>query len=1141
MKNNNLTSSKGARLESLRKRLLISSRIVAAVMSVIFGVLLVGSRIAYANESLVTAFLKQDFVNYINLDSEDDEEIDSEYYKSEFESVAEVREAGMALTEKVAEEGVVLLKNGNDKNGNPVLPLNKSTDKVTLFSATSARPVWQGGREQYEKRNACDADLYSGLKTAGITVNADLYNWYKDQGKEWHKGYGWKKWGIFQVSSISEAPWNVLPASKLADGYNTAVFVLGRIAGEGVDATSRSLGADANDKKNGDYLILNDDEREILRNIKQQKDDGRFNKFILIMNTTNQVQLDFLDEYGVDAVVYCGSLGSRGAKAVGNILAGNVNPSGKLSDTFWKDHHLNPTLANFGAMQFNGENAGQRMYTTFTYDDNFVYDNGYTVYQEGIYSGYRYTETRYEDYVLGTKNVGDFNYYDAVAYPFGYGLSYTDFDYSDMNVTYDEETDEYAVSVKVTNGGSVAGKHAVQLFLQKPYTDYDREKGIGQAAVNLVDFAKTARLAAGDSETVEMRVARRELATYDSYGERTYILEQGDYYLTVAQDAHEAVNNILAVKATAEQKARMDASGDEALVANINDVTEGDYKKYSVSATGEEITNVFDDADITVYDDGKLIKGDFAYVTRDNWEGTVKFAFDENNNYLNNYVKLTKTETLNADMYKKVQGDNGKYPTYGASKKWQLIDLRVDDNGDPIPYDDPRWDELLDSLTFDEQATLLSGNLEHTFAIDSIGKPATNDYDSDTGVIGSYDRYASGLATVKNDPDKGKTPAAYNDNGIVGATRNKELCLEYGVQWGEDCLWAGYTALYGTGANIHRNPYLGRSYGYFSEDPVITGACIAEINKGMESKGSYMLLKHCVLNEQESNRCGGACWANEQSIREIYLKPFQISIERGEVQGVMTSLTRIGAVPAPHHDFLNKCLRDEFGMRGYVVTDTYMPYMNIVSCVVAGNNKPISDDDSLKNYKTGYSNVAWAMRDRVHEILYTVVHSSAMNGFTTNVRIVSFEPEWIHLLRDVVMPTVTVLAIICMAFFVAMEVWRLFWKRIPDGNYTIDKYVLRGNGIKEYNEKVISAYKVANDEITKAQEKKPAPEKKEKQKAKPPVKRTPEERVAMLDEKAQKATERSKRYAALAEEANRKAENLRAKIKNSDKPIDGNV
>ncbi|MCH5162324.1 MAG: glycoside hydrolase family 3 C-terminal domain-containing protein [Clostridiales bacterium] len=1012
---------------SLFKRImLIVSRALAILMSIIFGVLVVGTEIANDNAPQISAFLGQDFINLVKNDSDDDEdeEIDADYFTSEYESVAEVKQAGVDMTERVMAEGAVLLYNKDN-----ALPLNTATDKVSMFSASSANPVWSGSRESYEKVGAsAKVDLKAGLENAGLKINDELYNWYKSSG------YGRKRAGansgIYEVWNINDAPWSAIGSAKTKAGYNTAMFVVSRIAGEGFDTRMRDLGEGNNsenkktDETNGNYLLLSRDEKDVFKHIKEEKEKGTFDKFIVLLNTTNQVAIDFIDEYDVDAVLYSGSIGSAGANAIGKILTGEVNPSGKLSDTFWKNHYLNPVLTNWGQMSYDSGKAMLYQYVGFTYDNSGKYDDGYVVYQEGIYSGYRYTETRYEDVVMGTKNAGDFNYSDAVAFPFGYGISYTEFEYSGMKVAYDGGTDSYVVSVDVKNAGQRAGKNAVQLFLQKPYTAYDIENGVEKAAVEFVAFDKTDILEPGASETVTMTVARRELASYDSYGKRTYILEQGDYYLTVASDAHAAINNILAKKGYSGT----DAEGDKALVHQITDVKESELLKYAVSETGKAIVNQFDNVDLKLYSGAGANKDAFEYITRSDWAGTVKYAFDlQTFRFLNNYVKLTKTSQIAADSANTApKGDNGQYPTYGSkATAWQLIDMRVDENGEPLPYDHPRWEELLDQLTFDDMAQLIEYGFSQTRSLPAISNPGTYDYDSDLGVITSYSASRTGLATKTNDPGKGDKPALYLDNGVVAATRNAELCYEYGVQWGEDCLWAGYQGLYGTGANIHRSPYLGRTYGYFSEDPVLTGRCVAQMNIGMESKGAYMLLKHCVLNEQECNRCGGASWANEQTIREIYLKAFGVAIQEGGVQGVMTSLNRLGAVPAPHHPFINEILRGEFGMRGYCVTDSYMGYMNIGSCVLAGNDLPLAQDNTIRNYKSGYSKVAWAMRDTVHNILYSVVHSSAMNGFTSNVRVIVFDPEWKYML-DVATPIITSITWVCIALFVAMEVWSYF-------------------------------------------------------------------------------------------------------------------
>ncbi len=1018
-----------------RKILTPVSRAMMFTFTLAFGVITVGSTLANANENEVTNFLGGGGNNIVYVD-DGTVSTASDFYKSDYNSVKEVREKGFGYSQTVTEEGAVLLKNDNN-----ALPL-KPTDKVSLFSASSAKPVISGYREGQDK--AEDAwSFKKGLNEAGIEINDALYDWYAQSG------YGRKS--LFNSTSfgnayaINEAPWSVLPeSSKTAAGYNTAVFVVSRVGGEASDVQLRDLGEKnytthaTFDGKNGNYLLLSAQEEDVLANLKAEKDKGTFEKIVVVMNTTNQVACDFEDKYGVDALIYMGSTGSKGTAALGNILSGKVNPSGKLADTFWKNHYLNPVLANWGAYSFNASSANHYSAVPFGGVDSSY---GSVVYQEGIYSGYRYTETRYEDKILGASNVGDYVYSDVVAYPFGYGLSYSQFSYSDMTCEYNAETDAFEIAVNVKNVSGADGKNSVQLFLQKPYTEYDKQKGIEKAAVELVDFAKTQTLSeGGDGETVKFSVSRRELASYDSYGERTYILENGKYYFAVGTDAHDAVNNILAAKGKSGMTdiAGKPATGDASLVKAVEINDDNLFKAYSKSANGTEITNQFDNVDLKLYEHASETDKNIKYVSRNDWNGTVKMGFTADGTHLpNNYYKVTMTEAMKSDMTQRVEGVEGDLPTMGSSATaWQLFDLMKDEEGNPIPYDDPKWDELLNQLTYQDMANLLLNGYGFTAAMTNISKPRTYDQDSDLGVIGRYSSDAHGLASKLADPDKDKHPAAYADNGIVAATRNKQLLLEYGKQWGEDCLWSGYVGLYGTGANIHRSPYNGRTYGYYSEDPVLMGKCVAQINMGMEEKGSFMLLKHCVLNEQEAGRIGSSSWASEQTIREVYLKPFQIAIEEGGVQGVMTSLNRLGPVSAPHHPFINNVLRGEFGMVGYCVTDSWFPenngnpHMNLPSCLVAGNDLPLGTASELKDneskYNTrAYANVVWAMRNATHNILYSVVHSNAMNGLSANTRVITFQPEWQYYLERVI-PVITALFAISIVFWVGMEVWGYF-------------------------------------------------------------------------------------------------------------------
>ena len=1047
----------------MKQVLSVISKVFLVIFIFLYGAVNIASQITAANASVISNFLGQDGFNMIKDETLGaDEELDTQYFKSSYNSVKEVKEAGEILTQKVMEEGAVLLKNDNG-----ALPL-ASTDKISLFSASSVDPIVSGYREMYEKKTGT-VNLLDGFKEAGLTVNEDLYNWYKSSGygREYIKGPG-----LYAILSINEAPWNAIPDNvKIKDGYNTAVFVLSRIGGEGTDNQMFDHG-EGQDTYNGNYLALSEEERSVLQGLKAAKDAGKYDKVILLCNFTNQVMLDFVDDpaYGIDAVLYSGSIGSRGSVAIGKILKGDVNPSGKLSDTFWKNHYLNPVHANYGQYKLDlsqiGGLYGYSGYIYFDANGNEVAANGgsensYVVYQEGIYSGYRYTETRYEDTVMGTGNAGNYNYSATVSYPFGYGLSYTTFEYSDLSVVYNANTDAYDISIKVTNTGSVAGKESVQIFLQKPYTAHDKTYGVEAAAAELVAYDKTETLAPGASEVLTMSVDRRDFAKYDSYCYRTYILEEGDYYLAAGNGVHEAVNNILSAKGYTTADG-MDNSGKASLAVKVGVANTDTDKKivaddlliystaevnvYSImgddgNLVGKKITNQFDNADPKIFEDGvnygeNALGGAWTYITRNDWAGTVNYVVDVDeatgvvSSYerLSNFVKLVKTAGIiagiNYDILDEPETDVA-YPTFGSTATaWQLIDLRVDENGDPVAYNDPMWDELLDQLTWADYVSILQGGLYKTPNLTSISAPSSNTYDSDLGVISAFNMYDTGLATKLNDPDKNQKPATYLDNGIVAATRNIDLIYEYGVQWGEDCLWSGFNGLYGAGANIHRSPYLGRSYGYISEDGFLSGKTLAYMNLGMESKGAYMLAKHCVLNEQETNRCGASSWANEQSIREIYLRSFEVAIKEGSLQGVMTSLNRIGAIPAPHHTFINEVLRYEMGMTGYNVTDSGMTYMDTANCVYAGNDLPINNvSHTVPNIpETGYGHVAQKARECVHNVLYTVVNSNAMNGFSSDMRIVRFQPEWEYYLENVSM-IINIAVIPAVLFYVAMEVW----------------------------------------------------------------------------------------------------------------------
>ncbi len=947
-----------------------------SVFSGIFlGLLLLSTAIVKENEGIISATLG--VKTYRIIESEDGE-MDKEYFKSRYDNLKDLTEAGTVMGEQAEAEGVVLLKNEAG-----TLPLKEGNRNVSLFGITSVNPVY-GGTGSGSVDTASAPTFRSSMEEAGFALNGALWDFYSAHSEEYGRKPlpGSSPWST-NGFTINEVPWKTLSAAT-SDSYasfgDTAIFIVGRVGGEGSDTHREGLPDES--AVEGNYLKLSTDERDTLLGLASQKGDV-FDRIIVLINSANQVETDFIDDpaYKIDSALWIGSVGQVGLNAVSHILAGDIVPSGRLSDTFWNDHSSNPVNANFGV--FTYENAG-----------NFAIHDGrfsnYVVYQEGIYLGYRYTETRYEDMVMGTPHAGNFTYADVVTYPFGYGLSYTDFSYSNFKVSKKGRT--YTASLDVTNKGTTySGKEVVQFYVQKPYTDYDREMGIEKAAVELAEFAKTDELAPGEIQTVTVTIDERAFTSYDANGAQTYILDEGEYYIAAGRNAHDALNNILAAKGYTTGDG-MDAAGDASFTARYS--LDFDDRTYSVSkATGSPISNLFDSADINRLEEagGNEIK----YLSRNNWEETV--VLDRNA-----VITMNKemSDLLNAQTAP-LEEDDTAYPVYGAENGLNLIDMRVDSDGQKIGYDDSSWDLFMDQLSWDDMTYLLSTGLRKTGAVESIAKAETLDHNGPSGLTEKYSSGPMGLAAKTDDPLKDSHAMCYPSNGIIAATFNKDLAHSIGDMIGEDALWAGYAGLYGTGANMHRSPYEGRAFEYYSEDPLLSGSIISRESEGIQSHGCYVYLKHFALNEQEANRTGIGTWANEQTMREIYLKPFEISITEGGAKNVMTSFNRIGLTPSPSSsELLEGFLRGENGMEGFAVTDFYGAYGPTIlrpRTILSGNDLPDGDVDAaeLNKYKTGYGELAQAMRESAKRILFTVVHSNAMNGISPNTSIEKITPAYI--------------------------------------------------------------------------------------------------------------------------------------------------
>ena len=973
---------------------------IALLIIAYFGNTLAGSFSGQINSFLGTSTTK---IEYLEGSSGEY----PRYYDTVYNSVAELKAAGLAKAEEVEAEGAVLLMN------NGLLPLK--SNQVSLFGATAASPVYGGTGSGAVSTD--DAPSYpDALERAGLTVtNKGLLKWYVEE--EYGRDFS------SDGAGINEVKWNKIIKSDHASSFGNgevAIFIIGRVGGEANDLKAvnhpdggqNPLGADVDE--NADYLMLNKEEQGILKGLKGLKDEGKISGIVVLFNSANPISADFLTDpaYGVDAAMWIGSVGQTGLYAVGDLLTGAVNPSGSLPDTWWMNNLLNPAMANFGSYTYT--NASD-----YTFSHSASKYASYVVYQEGIYLGYKYTETRYEDKVLGTANVGEYVYNDVVAFPFGYGLSYTSFEMSNMTVEKQGEGNkaEYVINVTVTNTGSVAGKKAVQIYAQKPYTAYDIENQIEKASVELVGYGKTSLLAAGASETVTITVPEYFLTSYDALGTGVYILDEGTYYFTAASDSHEAVNNILAVKGKTTADG-MTADGNTALVHSVEYAF--DATTYSVAyGTGNAVTSLFDYADPNRYEDNN--SNSVTYISRNDWAGTVSLWHDANEDGFNdNYVKLVMTDKMYDDVILDasdlpVNDDN--WPTMGSTEtSYSLIHLLKDENGDPIPFDHPMWDQLLDQLTYDDMARLCAVGLRMTVSLESIGKPETLDHNGPSGVTQKYSAGPNGFANQLNDPDKNQTGTCFPCNGIVAATMNDKLALEVGEIIGEDAMWAGYAGFYGSGVNIHRTPYAGRVFEYYSEDGILTGLIDTYETQGIQSKGVYVYNKHFALNDQELQRQGLGTWCNEQAMREIYLRAFELPIVNADAKCVMTAFNRIGAVWAgSSYELITSWLRGEAGMSGHAVTDMYEgDYMSKPHEVLAGNDIPDNfpgttgtnvsgaSKDNLgfefadygPNGATPNAQIAQALRTSSHRVLYTVLHSRGMDGIDANVRIVSVTPWW---------------------------------------------------------------------------------------------------------------------------------------------------
>ncbi|WP_418827416.1 glycoside hydrolase family 3 N-terminal domain-containing protein [Paratractidigestivibacter sp.] len=910
--------------------------------------------------------------------------LDLTYNKADYDR-GSIAEAEKALDKDISGEGYVLLKNDGS------LPLEAGT--TLSFVSGNSRDLGVKAPSMLEttlgiESGSTDA-LTPAMESAGFSVNKTLMDFYASgKGKDYVMGPGSVSYGDDEDFSINECPLSVMRDAGVLDSMEgtTPVFVLKRVAGEGRDMPRSMYNhASSDEDRAKSYLEPDSTELEILRYL-----NDNFDNTVLVVNSNAAVELDWLADFpNIKSVLIVPSTGTYGAESLAGILAGQINPSGRTVDTYAADASKSPAAQNFGDYQYTDESGNLTKYN-------------YVSYEEGIYVGYRYYETRYEDVVLGQGNAGDFDYAGEVCYPFGYGLSYTTFDWSGFKTSWSDKACTATVTVK--NTGDVAGRDVVELYAQSPYTDYDRANGVEKSAVQLVGYAKTKLLEPGESQEVSVTFDESELKAYDSEGAGTYILDAGTYYVTAAHDSHDAVNNVLAAKGASGT----DAAGNKLLVDTyVPANADVDTTTYATdSLTGEKIENKLSDA-----------RGDVAYLTRADWEGTFPTHDGEPTSQVSTWgneinsddgASYTYGKTASADLLAKLDANDSGNPdvqawdgdlTYGADNGLQLIDLRG------LDYDDPKWSDLLDQLTPDDYETMILHAGYGTDYVESVGKPAGTDADSTSGW------------------SWGGTDMTFCNPMTVAQTWNQEIAYRLGNMIGNESLLGGATGWYAPAMNIHRTPYSGRNGEYFSEDSFLSGAMASQEVKGAAEKGVYTMMKHFAFNEQENHRgdrsgqYSMATWMNEQSARELYLRPFETCMKVGDVelnylkqnadgtyenatreiracQGLMTAFNRIGTTwVGGSYNLISGIVRGEWGFDGFIITDNADTgvFMNGGQMIQAGADAKLTVSDPTATWSFDSSDpVTYRYaREAAHHLLYTMANGHSMNGAMHGSRFVS--------------------------------------------------------------------------------------------------------------------------------------------------------
>ncbi len=781
------------------------------------------------------------------------------------------RAQGALIAEEISDEGIVLLKNDDG-----ALPLTDGRVNVFGFSSFSLRYGGSGSGGADQSRSMT---LYQGLEAAGIEYNSDLYAFMQEQGalSEQSGGSGLSQTvgGLLSADESDEPTIDYLTEDVIAQAKGFSDVALVVVGNSGVESADFRV----------EQLRLNDNHVALLDAV-----TAAFDQVIVVVNSGNTMDLSFLDDYPqITSALWIGTPGPMGAVSLGKILAGAVNPSGHLTATYARDVASSPAAQNFG---------------DFKYDN--VEGRGLLNYEEGIYVGYRYYETRYE---------GDEAAYNAaVQFPLGYGLSYTTFN---RDVAAPVVTDDVVtVDATVTNTGDVAGKDVVQVYFSAPYTP----GGIEKASRELAGYAKTSELAPGASQTVTISFPIRDMSSWDAKDRQAYVLEEGTYTISVGPDVHTT-----------------DANFEIQIPSEIVYGTD--------EVTGAALENRFEYAD-----------GGLTYLSRSDWEGT----WPNSDN-----ADLTASPELLAAMSATVAPAEGKVPTFGADNGIQLADLK------DVAFDDPQWDAFLDQFTLNEMIEIFIRGAYQTQSVERLGVPSAILLDGPAGLNFFFGEMVA---------------ASYPTQVVVAATWNDDLAFRMGEAIGAEANAYGVQGWYAPGMNLHRTPQGGRNFEYFSEDPLLSGTIGAAMTAGAQSQEVLVFMKHFILNDQETNaRSGVNVWVNEQALRELYLRPFEITVKQADVTGAMSSFVHVGYKwSGGNPELLEDVLRTEWGFNGVVTTDAVIGgFMDNTLAVRNGNDlmlDVLSASNHISQFKKAYKDdpvgIGQGLRDRVHNVCFALLQTN---------------------------------------------------------------------------------------------------------------------------------------------------------------------